>query len=121
LGNDRDMFLCLGKNGTERDQTGQLTRLWFVVPENYKTKITPTILIGTSLITTDPKTITLGEGTYCIHLPVLFPQVKTTTGVPIPKSKIVKAALEGKIAAVFKANVLGTPEKVDEEQGDIYE
>ena len=121
LSQDREIFLCLGKNGTERDQTGQLTRLWVVVPENYRIKMSPVVAIDGFLITSDPKIISLGEGTYCIHLPVLFPQVKqTTTGVPIPKSKIVKAALERKISAVFKANVLSTPEKLDEEQGDIY-
>merc|ERR1712226_368315 len=102
----------------ERDQTGQLIRIWIVVPENYRVKATPKLQIENTVITPEGKNqhLTLSEGTYSIHLPLLFPQVKqSSNGQMIPKSKIVKAALERRIQAVFKANLLTQPERIDEE------
>ena len=99
---DRNLFISLGKSKTEVEQTGQLTRIWVVVPEGFIVELDLEISFDNGKHSYKPgqDKITLEEGTYSVHLPVLFP----TTN--LPHSKLIGFALAGKIKACLRKNFL---------------
>ena len=71
------------------------------------------------LIEPELQSLVLTEGTYSLHVPCLFPTVKASNGNPIPKAKIMQAALESKIRAVFRGNPIEM--STVEAGGNIYD
>jgi len=87
---EQEVFLSLSNDRrtvpVKNQVIGQLSRIWCVVPKGFIIRLCPTfrlknvksenVIIRPNL--SDDRELDLSEGTYSLHVPVLFPDIKTS-------------------------------------------